>query len=155
MFLFLITSFKCILKQIFKDNPLFVVPHSFDANLVLEITNCRVFSSADLNIPKPPTEVIPSHGPPPGTSSLATTGTTTGSGSTAQPGVKKMKKGKPMLASPTLLTPRCVSSLFLLFPSHSLLSNLFATDYLKANPDTSASEFKLVYDNLDPDSKKV
>ena len=45
--------------------------------------------------------------------------------------------------------------LFLIFFSHSLLSTLFATDYLKANPNTSATgtEFKIVYDNLDPDSK--
>lgn len=64
-----ITSFKCIL------------------NLLRVDLTCIVFSSADLNTLRPPTQL---------TRSLSTSGiTTAGSSSTAQ--VKKTKKGKPML----------------------------------------------------------
>ena len=56
------------------------------------------------------------------------------------------------------ITHAAVSSLpyliafFLTLPSGS---NLFAIDYLKANPSTTAADFKIVYDHLDPVSKKV
>lgn len=39
--------------------------------------------------------------------------------------------------------------------THILFSNLFATDYLKDHPDTTSAEFKLIYDGIAADVKKV
>jgi hypothetical protein len=56
----------------------------------------------------------------------------------------------PITGSGAHCTGICYYSL-----THILFSNLFAIDYLKDNPDTTPAEFKLIYDGLAADVKKV
>ena len=79
------------------------------------------YSGLTVVLPRPPTEATVT----PSTSNLVIQTTTTGTGSSSTAQVKKtnVKKGKLMLASSTLLTPWCASSLlFFYFFSHSLLT---------------------------------
>ncbi len=100
--------------------------------------SCTNLRSGNLMIPKPASEI-------PQTAEVPST----------NPGTRKPgKKGKPMEPGKTL-TAQFV--FFWKFHHQRWLwpSNLFDTDYLKTNPDTTAAKFSKVFQSLDDETKKV
>ena len=115
------------------------------------------YSDLTVVLPRPPTEATVT----PSTSNLVIQTTTTGTGSSSTAQVKKtnLKKGKLMLASSTLLTPRCASSLlFFYFFSHSLLTVAISLPSIISKQTLTwlpLSSKRFIYDNLNTDAKKV
>ena len=99
---------------------------AFFVNLILlklKRTNHTIFSSAGLEIPRPPTELLVPQAQSTSNLSIATTG------SRSMTQAKNLKRGKPMVASSTLLTPRCVRVSYRHFPYFHFL-NVFLAIYL-------------------------
>ena len=65
--------------------------------------------------------------------------------------MSKSKKGNTFQGIDGLV---CFISVCITF-SHMSIRNLFAIDYLKEHPDTTAADFKVVFDALDDTTKKV